>query len=89
MRLFDTHAHLNMESFEDDRDAVIRRAEEIGLIGIVDVGTDVPTKWGVYALDLLFGDPAVFSQAAGWIRSRIESLITAPDFKFLKILLIS
>lgn len=35
MRLFDSHCHLEEEDFDDDRDEVIRRAVEAGIVGIV------------------------------------------------------
>jgi len=38
--LIDTHAHLDFPQYDGDRDAVLRRAWEAGLTGIVTVGTD-------------------------------------------------
>jgi len=38
MTLFDTHAHLDDELFDGVRDAVMARAEEAGVMGIVAVG---------------------------------------------------
>ncbi len=35
MRLFDAHCHLEEEAFDGDRDEVIERAREAGLVGIV------------------------------------------------------
>ncbi len=35
MQLFDAHTHIDMENFQYDRDRVIQRAKETGLIGIV------------------------------------------------------
>lgn len=35
----DTHAHLEMEAFDSDRDEVLKRAAEAGLAAIVTVGT--------------------------------------------------
>jgi TatD DNase family protein len=40
MRLFDSHAHLNSSKFQHDQEAVIQRARENGLIGIVNIGYD-------------------------------------------------
>lgn len=39
MLLFDTHAHLDQDDFDADRDEVIRRAETAGLERIIAVGT--------------------------------------------------
>ena len=41
MNLFDSHSHVNMESFDADRDEVLERAFAAGLAGIVAIGTDV------------------------------------------------
>ncbi len=38
MRLFDTHAHLDQEEFDGDRDAVVAAAHAAGVIGILAVG---------------------------------------------------
>jgi TatD DNase family protein len=38
MHLFDTHAHLDQEEFDEDRDEVIARAQAAGVEGIVAVG---------------------------------------------------
>lgn len=38
----DSHAHLEMEPFDGDRDAVIARATEAGLTAIITVGTTIP-----------------------------------------------
>lgn len=47
---FDTHAHLDQDDFDADREAVVRRAHEAGLVGIVAVGTTVPTSRKCVAL---------------------------------------
>ena len=39
MPLVDTHAHLDQEEFDADRDDVVRRAREAGVETIVAVGT--------------------------------------------------
>ncbi len=38
--LFDTHCHLEMEDYDNDRDDVIRRAEEAGVRYIINAGSD-------------------------------------------------
>ena len=40
--IIDTHAHLEMEAFEGDRDAVLERAAEAGIAAIITVGTTLP-----------------------------------------------
>ena len=39
--LIDTHAHLEMHAFDEDRDEVVRRAGEAGIDAIVTVGTNL------------------------------------------------
>ncbi len=50
LNLFDTHAHLNSETFEDDVDQVIARARERGVGGIAVIGIDVATSRRACAL---------------------------------------
>ncbi|RMH64883.1 MAG: TatD family deoxyribonuclease [Calditrichaeota bacterium] len=40
----DTHAHLDFDAFDEDRDAVIQRAIENDLIAIITIGTSVETS---------------------------------------------
>jgi TatD DNase family protein len=44
--LVDTHCHLDDPRFDPDRDEVIRRAWDAGLVGLVIVGAD-PDRWSV------------------------------------------
>lgn len=39
--LIDSHAHLTMPQYHDDREEVIQRAHEAGLVHIITVGTDI------------------------------------------------
>ena len=50
----DTHAHLEMEAFDDDREAVLARAAEAGLTAIVTVGTTLPDCEKAAALTRLY-----------------------------------
>jgi TatD DNase family protein len=50
----DTHAHLEMEAFDDDREAVLARAAEAGLAAIVTVGTTLPDCEKAVALTRLY-----------------------------------
>jgi TatD DNase family protein len=50
MRLFDTHAHLHFPDFADDLDAVLERAHEAGVRGMVTIGTDRETNQAVVEL---------------------------------------
>lgn len=44
MLLVDTHAHLDFQQFDTDRQAVIQRAAEAGVAAIVTVGTDLASS---------------------------------------------
>jgi TatD DNase family protein len=44
MQLFDTHAHLDQTEFDDDRDAVLKRAREAGVENIVAIGISADTS---------------------------------------------
>lgn len=50
MRLTDSHAHLDFRQFDADRDAVIARAREAGLVAILNVGTDLASSRAAVAL---------------------------------------
>lgn len=43
IKLFDTHAHLNDEAFDADREAVIESLGEYGVARVIDVACDVRT----------------------------------------------
>lgn len=43
LKLFDTHAHLNDEAFDADREAVIESLAEYGVVRVIDVACDVRT----------------------------------------------
>ncbi len=42
-RLVDTHCHLDFDSFDDDRDEVLDRARQAGLVRCVAVAVDIPS----------------------------------------------
>ncbi|MEM1068348.1 MAG: TatD family hydrolase [Planctomycetota bacterium] len=44
LTLFDTHAHLNVDAFENDVDEVVHRARDAGLVGVMVIGIDVETS---------------------------------------------
>jgi TatD DNase family protein len=54
MMAIDTHAHLEMEEFDCDREAVLARAVEAGLTAIVTVGTTLPDCEKAVALARLY-----------------------------------
>jgi TatD DNase family protein len=48
--LIDTHCHLEMEEFNNDRDAVIQRARYAGLEALITIGSDLAGNAGGIAL---------------------------------------
>ena len=50
MRLIDSHAHLDASRFDDDRETVIERAREAGLVAILSVGADLASSRAAVAL---------------------------------------
>jgi TatD DNase family protein len=53
----DAHAHVTSRQFADDRDAMLQRAWDAGLVAIVEAGDDVAS--GQRALDLARREPRV------------------------------
>jgi len=62
MRLFDSHAHLNLPEYEDDRAAVLSRARTAGVTRMVNVGIDPCSSR--LARDLAVADPGLYAAAA-------------------------
>ena len=48
--LVDSHAHLDLEQFNNDLEQVLARAREAGVMTILDVGTDLPSSRAAVAL---------------------------------------
>ncbi|SRR6056297_138141 len=44
VELIDSHAHLDFDKFNKDRDEVIKRAQENGIINIINVGSDLKSS---------------------------------------------
>ena len=42
MILIDSHCHIDGEQFDDDRDQVVQRAKEAGVMAMLNVGTGDP-----------------------------------------------
>ncbi len=64
-RLVDSHAHLDLEDYRDDRDAVVARARAAGVTRVVVIGLwRAPGSFGD-ALALARADPGFFAATAG------------------------
>jgi len=62
MRLFDSHAHLNLPEYDDDRAAVLSRARTAGVTRMVNVGIDPDTSR--LARDLAAAEDGLYAAAA-------------------------
>ena len=75
MRLFDTHAHLLSERFDQDRDELIAWLPELGMVGMIEVGCTVDNSREALKL----------AESAGYIYAAIgvhphEAGEAPPDF---------
>jgi len=61
--LVDTHCHLAFSAFDADREAVLSRARQAGLVGIVAVAVDAPSA--LAALALAESEPGLVHASAG------------------------
>lgn len=57
--LIDTHAHLDDEKFQTDLQAVLRRAEDVGVRQIITIATTAPSS--ALCAQLAFSHPGVFA----------------------------
>jgi len=80
MDLIDTHCHVSYPDFDHDRDAVLQRAAQAGVVQMVTVATD-PTCWHRY-LDLSEGRPQL--RVALGIHPNSAQLFTRDAFQTLK-----
>lgn len=80
MRLFDTHAHLNDEKFNEDRDTLIPALYEGGIERIIDVACDTDELDGALAL----ADKYSFIYAAAGIHPHYASDATNEKLDTIK-----
>ncbi|HVU90475.1 MAG TPA: TatD family hydrolase [Pirellulales bacterium] len=86
MRLFDSHAHLNQDDFDADRDDVIARARAAGVESIVTIGyslassrqsIDIAARYpGVFAAIGIQPNDTIHAAAGDW--DEIVALAAAP-----------
>lgn len=75
--LIDTHAHLDEDAFEPDRDEVIARAAEAGIARMITIGTTAPTSRR--SVEIATQYPSVF--AAVGIQPNYASQAKAGDWE--------
>src|SRR4249919_1298862 len=86
MSLIDTHAHLDQEEFDPDREDVLRRAREAGVATIVAVGTTAASSEATVALADRYAElfaavgiqPNYTAQAAAGDWERILAIVGRP-----------
>ncbi len=78
--LIDTHAHLEMREFNDDRDEVIKRAREAGVEYIITVGTTVESTRDA----VMLADKYDFIYAAVGIHPHEPKDILHPAYDIIK-----
>jgi len=84
--LFDTHAHLDQEEFDADRDEVLARARQVGVENVLSVGISAASSAatvelaarhaGLYAAVGIHPNNAAEAQAGDW--DRIVTLASSP-----------
>lgn len=79
MHLIDTHCHLDFDAYDDDRTAVIARAQDHGVIRIINPGTDIVTSHAAIRLteqyEGVFAAVALHpNSTATWSPEAIETL---------------
>ncbi|WP_099205732.1 TatD family hydrolase [Scatolibacter rhodanostii] len=66
--IFDSHAHYDAEQFNDDRDEILTSLPKKGVVGIVNMGTDIDTCLQTIALtekyDYLYGAAGIHPECA-------------------------
>lgn len=60
-QLFDSHSHVQMSQFDEDREATIRRARDAGIVGQLVLGTDVASS--IQAIELATTEHDVYAAA--------------------------
>ena len=68
MKLIDTHAHIDVDRFDEDRDQVVARAREAGLVAIVNMGDTMESSLRSVKLtqqyDLLYAGVGIHPEEA-------------------------
>ncbi len=77
--LIDTHAHIDDEKFESDRDEVVARAKEAGLIKIINMGDSIASSRRAIALtekyDIVYAGVGVHPEMIGEVQESDYALM--------------
>jgi TatD DNase family protein len=83
MKIFETHAHLDFEDFDTDRDAMLQQCQKAGVERIINVGVDERSSRASIALAEKY--PFIYAtvgyhphDVAGYDEAVIRELITHP-----------
>jgi TatD DNase family protein len=86
MRFFETHAHLHVAAFDNDRDLTLARAREAGVRRLVNVGFDLPSSHASVDLASRYADiyatvgvqPHYAEEVTPETLQELEALLSAP-----------
>jgi len=79
-QLIDTHCHLDMEAYENDREGVINRALKVGISKIITIGIDAASSQ--QAVQLAKQYPSVY--AAVGVHPHDANRVTRDDYKTIE-----
>ena len=77
MTLSDTHTHLDFPEFDADRNAVIQRAVQSGVVLMIDIGINIKTS--KQALEIASSHPGIFATAGFHPHNALEATTDAMD----------
>lgn len=76
--LIDTHAHLTFPEYDKDREDVIKRAKEAGLINIINIGSGLGVEDNKASLELSKKHPEIYSTVGFHPHNATEILSPRP-----------
>jgi len=75
LRLIDTHAHLDFDDYNQDREEVFKRAQKIGVEKIVNIGADLEGSYRVVELaeryDFVYASVGIHPHEADTVNEKI------------------
>jgi TatD DNase family protein len=87
MHLIDSHAHVDSGRFDNDREAVIKRAREAGLVSIINPGASLESSRAAVTLadriDFIYATVGIHPHDAKTLRSRKSSATIRQELRAL------